>query len=346
MARMLDADVITTDVNRESVRKLGYEDIRIHSLGQTTDKAPKKQVQTSLKFFLCRFPGYDFYIFSGNYAPFAAFSHKPNLWYCHTPTRAFYDLRDYILKNQRSGFHYLAALIWIEVHSFFERIAIRQLPRILANSKNIRERIQRNYHRDSTVLYPPVETAHFRCSGYGDFWLSVNRVYREKRIDLQIQAFRQLPGEKLVIAGGYSEGDQERRYFQELKDSLPPNVTLLGEVPEDQLVELYATCKGLICTAMHEDFGLTPVEAMASGKPVVAVNEGGYRETVTEETGILIEAEPGKIVEAVRTISPDPSRYRDACLARAAVFDLSCFSRILKNTVDDCIKEQAPGKKI
>ena len=342
MARVLDADVITTDVNRESVQKLGFEDIRIHSLGSTTDRSPAKQVQTSFKFFFCRFPGYDFYIFVGNYAPFAAFWHKPNLWYCQTPTRSFYDLRDYILKNQRSQFHRISALVWIELHSFFERIAIRHLRRILANSKNIRDRILRYYLRDSALLYPPVEVSHFHCSGYGDFWLSVNRVYKEKRIELQIETFRQLPGEKLVVAGGYSEGEQERRYFQDLKDSLPPNVALLGEVPEDHLVELYATCKGLICTALDEDFGLTPVEAMASGKPVVAVNEGGYRETVTEDTGILVDGEPGRIAEAVRTIARDPSSYRDACKARAALFDLSRFREILETTMNDCVKEQAP----
>ena len=345
MARDLDADVITTDVNRESIQKLGFGDIRIHSLGRTTDRAPHKQVQASIKFFTCRFPGYDCYIFSGNYAPFASFFHAPNLWYCHTPTRAFYDLRDHILKNQGTPLHYISAFIWIELHSFFERVSIRHLHRIVANSRIVRDRICVYYHRDAAVLYPAVDVSHYHCSGYGDFWLSVNRVYPEKRIELQIEAFRQLPGEKLVIVGGYSEGENERRFFQDLKDNLPPNVTMLGEVREDHLVDLYATCKALICTALHEDFGLTPLEAMASGKPVVAVNEGGYRETVTEETGILVEAEPCRIVEAVRTITRDPSRYGEACRARAALFDISLFRENLNNTIACCMKEQAPGKK-
>jgi len=346
MARDLDADVITTDVNRESIRKLGFGDIRIHSLGRTADRAPHKQVQASIKFFTCRFPGYDCYIFSGNYAPFASFVHAPNLWYCHTPTRAFYDLRDYVLKNQRTRLHYISTFIWIELHSFFERVSIRHLQRIVANSRIVRDRICVFYHRHAEVLYPAVNVSHYHCSGYGDFWLSVNRVYPEKRIELQIEAFRQVPGEKLVIVGGYSEGEKERRYFRDLQDSLPPNVTMLGEVHEDYLVDLYATCKGLICTALHEDFGLTPVEAMASGKPVVAVNEGGYRETVTEDTGILVDPEPGRIAEAVRKIALGPSSYREACQARAAIFDLSRFSRDLRNTVNNCMNEQAPGKKV
>lgn len=78
---------------------------------------------------------------------------------------------------------------------------------------------------------------------------------------------------------------------------------------------------------------------------MVAVNDGGYRENVTDDTGILVEAEPGSIVKAIGTIPGDPSGYREACQARAAVFDISRFSRSLKNLVEDCMRQQAPGKK-
>jgi len=346
MARDLDADIITTDVNRESIQKLCFGDIRIHTLGNTTGRAPYKQVQASLKFFLCRFPGYDFYIFSGNWAHYASFSHAPNLWYCHSPTRAFYDLRDYVLKNQLSPLHRVIAYLWIVLHSSFERVSIRHIRRIVTNSVNTKKRIETFYGRDATVLYPPVDTSHFHCTGYEDFWLSVNRLYPEKRIEFQIEVFRQFPGEKLVIAGGCAAGDKESRYSKAIQDGLPPNVTLLGEVHEDRLVDLYARCKGLICTAIDEDFGLTPLEAMASGKPVVAVNEGGYKESVTDDTGILVEAEPCRIARAIAAIARDPSGYKEACQARAALFDISRFSRILKNTVNDCLEQQVPGKKI
>jgi glycosyltransferase involved in cell wall biosynthesis len=346
MARNLDADVITTDVNRESIHKLGFEEIRIHTLGNTTNRTPLKQVQVSLKFLLCRFPGYDFYIFSGTWAHYASFSHMPNLWYCNTPTRTFYDLRDYVLRNQRSPLHRVITRIWIFLHSSFEKVSIRHVRRIVANSLNIKDRIEAFYGRDATVLYPPVDTSHFHCTGYGDFWLSVNRLYPEKRIELQLEVFRHLPDERLVIAGGCADGETESRYSNRIHDSLPPNVTMLGEVHEDRLVDLYARCKGLICTAINEDFGLTPLEAMASGKPVVAVNEGGYKETVTEDTGILVEAESGMIMKAIDTIARNPSGYKEACQARAAEFDISLFIRSLKNTMNDCIRQQVPKKKI
>ena len=265
---------------------------------------------------------------------------------CHTPTRPFYDLRDYVLKNQRSPLHRVIAYLWIALHSSFEKVSIRHIRRIIANSRNTKERIGKFYGRDATVLYPPVDTSHFHFIGYGGFWLSVNRLYPEKRIELQIGVFRQLPGENLVIAGGCAAGDEESRYVKGLRDGLPPNVTLLGEMHEDQLVDLYSRCKGLICTALNEDFGLTPLEAMASGKPVVAVNEGGYKESVTDDTGVLVEAEPESIMKAIRTIGRDPLRYKEACQARAAEFDIFRFSGSLKKTLNDCVTEQAPGKKI
>ncbi len=76
--------------------------------------------------------------------------------------------------------------------------------------------------------------------------------------------------EKLVIVGGYAKGDHASRYAENLLKDLPPNVRFLGEVSEGELQDLYARCRGIICTALDEDFGLTPLEAMASGKPVVS----------------------------------------------------------------------------
>jgi glycosyltransferase involved in cell wall biosynthesis len=116
---------------------------------------------------------------------------------------------------------------------------------------------------------------------------------------------------------------------------LPPNVEILGEVPEAQLLDLYSRCRGLVCTALNEDFGMTPVEAMAAGKPVVAVNEGGFRETVTPETGILVGANTEEIIAAIKVISDDPCRFRETCIAQAMKFDRSVFDEKLRGIVND-----------
>ena len=327
LARALNADVITTDVDVESILRLGYTDANVISLGNTIKNPPLKQISASLMFARCDFTKkYDFFIFTGNWTHYAARKHKPNLWYCYSPTRAFYDLKKEILSRQPNLLVKRLAALWIETHGWFDRRSVRNLDRILAISSNVQRRIHEYYGIQSSIIYPPVDTCRFRFREFGDFWLSVNRIYPEKRIELQFDVFRELPGEKLVIVGGYSEGDHASRYSEELLKNKPGNVEMRGEVSEEEIIDLYAGCKGLICTAMDEDFGLTPLEAMASGKPVVGVNEGGFVETVVDgKTGMLVDADKEEMVKAVRAVSKDPERYKDACIARAKEFETSVF---------------------
>jgi glycosyltransferase involved in cell wall biosynthesis len=323
MAKILDADIITTDT--EASKKIDSS-VRVITLGKTLQYPGLKQISATLKFYFCDFSKkYDLFIFSGNWAHYAAHRHHPNIWYCHTPVRAFYDRYDAFVENQKF-FHRQLFRIWVLIHRSLDQRSIRHINKILANSENTKNRIERFYHRDSMVIYPPVDITHFTFLEDDTFWLSVNRIYPEKRIDLQLEVFRQLPEERLVIAGGYAPGDHSTQYFEKLQRQLPPNVSMAGEVSEQEIVHLYATCKGLICTAIDEDFGLTPLEAMASGKPVVAVDEGGFRETITAETGILVEASREAIIAAVKKISQNPVSFREACIARAKQFDLSIFN--------------------
>jgi glycosyltransferase involved in cell wall biosynthesis len=195
------------------------------------------------------------------------------------------------------------------------------------------------------VIYPPVDTVLYHYRGNENFWLSVNRLYPEKRIELQVEAFRKMPDEHLVIVGGYAKGDHASRYAEKIGRTLPSNVRLLGEVPEEELCDLYARCKAHICTALDEDYGLTPLEAMASGKPVVAVDEGGYLETVTDETGLLVQPDVEKIRSAIRIIAKDPVRYREQCFNRAKKFDSKEFRNQIIAAINTCSlkKEHDPG---
>jgi len=144
-----------------------------------------------------------------------------------------------------------------------------------------------------------------------------------------------MPDEKLIIVGGYAKGDHAEKYAKNISSKLPYNVTILGEVSGQELIDLYSRCKGLICTALDEDFGLTPVEAMASGKPVIAVNEGGFRETVTEKTGLLINADLNSIIEAIKYTSNKPEKYKESCIEQAKSFDISIFSKNIKNVINN-----------
>jgi glycosyltransferase involved in cell wall biosynthesis len=330
LAKILNADVITTDTDAAAKLDGG---VRVMSLGSTVKLPPFKQISATRKFASADFSDdYDFFIFTGNWSHHAARCHHPNLWYCYTPVRAFYDLYGTFLSRQ--GFMARQAFrAWVAFHRQLDQRSVGRVDNIVTISENVRQRIRTCYGRDAEVVYPPVDVSRYHCKEYGDFWLSVNRLYPEKRIELQIEAFRSMPDERLVIVGGYAAGDHAGRYAARLMEDLPENVEVRREVSEDELIDLYARCRGHVCTALDEDFGLTPVEAMAAGKPVVAVNEGGFRETVTAETGMLVEADPEEIRKSVMQISRQPERFRQACLDRALMFDTSGFRETIRQMV-------------
>lgn len=338
LARALGGDIITTDVNFESIKKLGFQDVRVLSLGKTLGMPPLKQIWTSTAFARCDFSDeYDFFIFTGNWSHYAAKKHKPNLWYCYTPTRAFYDLRDAVIFRQSNLVLKGLAALWIWLHGRLDRISVRSVDKIVAISSNVQKRIWEAYGRTSSQVYPPVDVNKFRFEECGNFWLSVNRVYPEKRIDLQFRVFRENPLERLVVVGGYSAGDHASRYYKKLIETIPDNVEMLGEVSEGELVDLYARCKGLICTSIDEDFGLTPLEAMASGKPVIAVNEGGFAETVIDGvTGRLVEPTAEALSQAVREVSEEGCLpYKSACRERAEHFSEGAFIKQIEKEITD-----------
>ncbi len=334
LARKLKADVITTDVDANAVRMMGFEDVNIISLGRTVKLVPFKQISASIRFALCDFSEkYDFFIFSNNWAHFAARKHKPNLLYCQsTPVRVFYDLYDVYLKQQ-SFFSSLFFRIWVAVHRKIYEQYMDHVCVIIANSISVQERVKKYLKRTSKVVYPPVDISRFRFEEYGDFWLSVNRLYPEKRIELQIEAFRQLPHEKLLIVGGYAQADRSSTHASDLLKKFPENVILLGTVSEDELIHLYARCKAFIITSIEEPFGMAPVEAMASGKAVVGMREGGCLETIIDgSTGYLVGPQVPEIVNAINIISRDPSRYKEKCIEQAGKFSVEVF-------LDKMIKE-------
>lgn len=331
IAKALDADIITTDT--DTLKKMDPH-ARVISLGPTPALPGFKQIAASWKFWSCDFSKeYDFFIFSGNWAHYAGHRHHPNMWYCHTPVRAFYDLYSTFLQRM-PFFRRQVFRIWVAFHRFFDKNAVRHIDSIITNSQNTRQRILTYYCRQAQITYPPVDVSTYSCREYGDFWLSVNRIYPEKCIELQIEVFREMPGNQLRIVGGYAAGDHASAYAAELRRRLPPNVSMLGEVSDDTLHDLYSRCRGLLCTAMDEDFGMTPLEAMASGKPVIAVNEGGFRETVTPQTGILVPRTHEDIANAVNTLSKNPEAGKEACIARAGEFDLVHFNKRLQKAVE------------
>jgi glycosyltransferase involved in cell wall biosynthesis len=171
-----------------------------------------------------------------------------------------------------------------------------RVDRFLANSQYVAGRIRRYYNRGSTVVYPPVDTEYYRPAGadgpLGPGFLIVSALVPYKRVDVAIQACRQI-GAPLTIVG---RGPEEAR----LRRMADADVRFLGWRPDDEIRELYGRAEAVLLPGI-EDFGMVPVEAQACGAPVVALRAGGACETVLDgETGVLVdEGSPGGFAEGL-----------------------------------------------
>ena len=331
LAKGLGADIITTDKNKENIRLMKPGKIKIISLGNPPPFPVLKQISASVMFSRADFPNYDFYIMSGNWAIFAAKKHKPNLLYCHTPVRMFYQAY-HDFKGWAPWYAKPLFALWVAIHRFFLEKKVKHIQRVAANSENCKRRVKKYYHKNAVVVNPPIK--QFKFKKYGDFWLSVNRLYPHKRIELQLESFKRMPKERLVVVGGVTQGDHSNAYRKKIMKNKPANVVFAGEVSEKRLEHLYSECKGSIATSQKEDFGMNILEAMSAGKPVVATAEGGYLETmINGKTGFLVKPRVDEIIKAVKKISKNPAKFRKACEKRAKDFNTQNFVKKMKKLV-------------
>jgi glycosyltransferase involved in cell wall biosynthesis len=276
---------------------------------------------------------YDWVVYSGVTAPVAANHHREgrNVYYCHTPPRFVYDLRNhYLLSMPGWQRPLLSALIGL-VQPRYEA-AIDLMETIVANSENVRSRVQRFLGRDAVVVYPPCDTQGYRWLADGDYFLSTARLEPYKRVDLILAAFLQLPSHRLIVASG---GSDERRLRQIARGAA--NIDFVGWRNAEQLRELVGRARATIYVPRDEDFGMSPVESMAAGKPVIGVSEGGLLETVRDgETGLLLPRDPDcqGLVEAVLHMRADRAHaMRVACEERAQLFSLDTFRQRMREIV-------------
>jgi len=336
LAEKLGADIYTTNINKDKITKAGFCTENIFSIGRVPINSPWKQEMIHWRFGRLNLKTkYALYLIAGDWALSAAINNKPNLWYAYSPAREIWDLADYTKHHLRKLGQKTIFDWWIGLRRRSDLQNIKQIPKIIAVSENVRQRIKNYFQRDSLVINPPVDIKKFFYRQNGPFWLSVNRLVAQKRIDLQLKAFRQMPQEKLIIVGNQENSKLFKQNFQRLMKIKPANVEILSWVSNQKLAALYADCRGFITTAKNEDFGLAAVEAMASGKPVIAPNEGGFQETIIDgQTGKLIDAlDDANLIKGIRLIGRNPADYKTACLSQAAKFNLENFINKIKNAL-------------
>ncbi|MGL5642035.1 MAG: glycosyltransferase, partial [Paraclostridium sp.] len=198
----------------------------------------------------------------------------------------------------------------------------------VANSKNVAKRIYKHYRREADVIHPPVKGSYFNISDKDEgYFLIVSRLVPYKRIDLAVEAFNEL-GLPLVVIGGGSQ-------LEYLKSIAKDNVKIMGRQPDEVIKEHYANCRAFIFPG-EEDFGITPLEAQASGRPVIAFGKGGALETVvSERTGLFFEDQKtDELVKAVKQFEK-MNWDKEDIRKHALTFDEEIFKSKIKNYVDE-----------
>jgi glycosyltransferase involved in cell wall biosynthesis len=236
-----------------------------------------------------------------------------HICYCHSPMRYAWNMfHDY--KDERGRTGGILAAILMHYLRLWDVCAAHRVDYFVANSRNVRNRIKKYYGRDARVIYPPCDTHRFRVvPDVDNYYLLVGRLVSYKRADVAVRAFSR-NGRRLLVAGS---GPELRR----LTSMAAKNVEFLGHLNDDELVSLYSRCRAVIFPG-EEDFGIVPVEAQASGRPVIAFGNGGVRETVIEgETGLFfMEQTPEALEAAIRDFERREDSFDSAKIRRHAEY--------------------------
>ncbi len=340
LARGLNADIYTTNIDSQAIISMGYEDVlpRIHSIGKVPKQAPFRQQIALWRFSRLNLGNkYDFYIIAGDWSMSGVVHNKPNMWYVHSPLNELWAFKDFIREKVLVAWKRPLYDVFVWLNRILTRVYSKHVGVWVSNSKNTQQRVEKFYGYTPVVINPPTDTKKAYYAQHENYWLSVNRLLNHKRVEIQMEVMRLLPDEKLIVVGSFEKGVKQFEEYKAMIDSIKPtNVEILHFVEDADLYKLYSECKGFIATAKDEDFGMSVVEALASGKPVIAANEGGYKESVIDGvTGVLIDDIDGvKLAEAMKRIGPHVESYREACLARAEEFDVSVFIKKIQVEID------------
>ena len=253
--------------------------------------------------------------------------------YVHSPMRYAWDLQHQYLREagMETGLKGLYTRHLLHRMRMWDRASALNPDVVVANSSYIGERIRKAWRRESIVVHPPVDVERFALrDAKEDFYLVASRMVPYKRIELIAEAFRRMPGRRLVVVGDGPNAPQVRAAA-----SGAANVELRGRVGTAELVTLTQTARACVFAA-EEDFGIATVEAQACGTPAIAFGKGGARDIVQPgRTGVFFEAQTSDAiiaaVEGFESLSIDPA----VCRANAERFSHGAFRAAMRRVVDE-----------
>jgi len=324
---------VFTSTYQHAVMPAAYNtwDIRVSFI----DRIPLRNHRLLLPLYPAAFESLDLHKYALILSITSAFAHgvrvppgARHICYCLTPARFLWNYADYVERERIGRLPRLVLPLFIARLRAWDRRAADRVTRFIAISKTVRERITKHYQRDSVIIHPPVDVDRFTASRErGDYFLILSRLVPYKRIDLAVQAFNEL-GLPLAIAG---DGRDRAR----LEALAKPNVKFLGRVSDEQAHDLLARCRAFLFPG-EEDFGISPLEANACGKPVIAFAGGGALETtIAGVTGEFFgEPTAQSLAEAVRTF--DDRQFDPLTLRRhAEKFGTDVFKEKLSEVIQD-----------
>jgi len=277
---------------------------------------------------------YDKVIFSGSNAPLAIKNRQQqgNILYCHTPPRFIYDLKQHYFNTIPFWQKILLKLLIAYIQPKYES-ALAKMNLVIANSKNVQARLKTHLNQDAIVIYPPCHIEKYQWQTQGDYYLSTARIEPYKRIKLIVEAFKKMPDKKLIVSSGGSQLAELKLLAQGCL-----NISFSGWCEESKLVALVNNCIATLYLPIDEDFGISPVESMAAGKPVIGVYEGGVVETVIDhKTGLLSPQNPTieDVINAVNQMTPTFAlSLKENCQQRAKLFSADIFIEKMRLILD------------
>ncbi len=340
-----DAPIYTSFVERsELTDEFRNMDIR-PSYMQRLPQWMKRRSDRLLPFYLFAFQNFDLseydVVLSSSYVAAKSVltpADTCHICYCHTPMRYGWEKFPQYINTVKPGVFKILNQALLQYFRMWDYQTAQNVDYFISTSDAVAQRIRKHYRRESHKIHPPVETHRFTPNEKPDeFYLALSRLVPYKRIDLAVEAFQKLNRKLVVIGTG--------REYDKLKASAGRNVEFLGFLSDEKVADYMSRARALIFPG-EEDFGIVPVEAQASGTPVIAYGVGGVRETVRHgETGYFFtEQTADSLAEAVRQFEC-LDLNRKAIAAHARQFEESRFHQEVQEFVEQCHREFHSGQR-